>query len=227
MRPTDNLPTDERVLAPARSRTHRLCIGMAAAVWILGIAFGARQLQSFESTPGTIGSTPTEWPAGSQIARDPNRMTLVMLVHPQCSCTQASLAELAQVMERAHGRLTAWVLFAQPRDAPHPAAWIEAERLPDTQIGIDPTGAEAARFGALTSGYLVLYDRSGRLRFSGGITAARGHAGENMGRTELLAALDDTTAAAQRHSVFGCSLKEDAVPQVLSDRRGPQPTGGG
>jgi hypothetical protein len=137
------------------------------------------------------------------------------------------LAELAQVMERAHSRLQAWVLFAQPRDAPHPAAWIEAARLPDTQVGIDPTGAEAARFGALTSGYLVLYDSSGRLRFSGGITAARGHAGENMGRNELLAALDDTTPEAQRHSVFGCSLEGDATPRLSADRDGPRRTDGG
>jgi hypothetical protein len=225
MLPTDNLSTDERVRAAARLRTHRLYIGVAAAVWILGIGFGARQLQSFESTPGAIGSAPPEWPVESQIARDSSRMTLVMLVHPQCSCTQASLTELAAVMERAHGRLKAWVLFAQPEDAPHPAAWIEAARLPDTQVGVDSTGAESARFGALTSGYLVLYDRSGRLRFSGGITAARGHAGENMGRNELLAALDETTSEVQRHSVFGCSLEEDTVS--LSDHGRTRAAAGG
>lgn len=200
----------------AAERVHRVCIAMAAAVWIVGIAFGVRELQRFESTPGAIGSTPVLWPAGSKISLDPHRMTLVMLIHPQCSCTQASLAELAQVMERARGRLNAWVLFVQPQDAPRGATWHEAAHLSGVQVGIDPTGAEAARFGALTSGYLVLYDPSGRLRFSGGITGARGHAGENMGRNQLLATLDAATPAPQQHAVFGCPIDSGPAPRSAS-----------
>lgn len=215
---TDNPPPGQRVRTPVKRRVHRLCIGAAAAVWILGIAFGATRLWSFESTPGAVGSTPVEWPAGSAIARVPSRMTLVMLVHPQCSCTQASLAELSEVMERAHGRVKAWVLFVQPQGAERPAAWMEAARFSDTQVAADSGGAEAARFGARTSGYVVLYDSTGRLRFSGGITGARGHAGQNMGRNELLAALDANASGTARHSVFGCSLEVDPAPRGSSDR---------
>jgi len=208
-------------------RIHRLYIAVAAAVWILGIAFGVSKLQRFESTPGAIGSTPVEWPAGSQIVRDRRRMTLVMLIHPQCSCTQASLTELAEVMERARGRVNAWVLFVQPENSPHGATWHEAAHVSGVQVGIDPTGVEAARFGALTSGHLALYDAAGHLRFSGGITGARGHAGENMGRDQLLATLDATTPVTQRHAVFGCALDGDSAPRSAFDPgRLSQPAGG-
>jgi len=206
MLPTDSSQSEPGAPSPAPQRTHRLHIACVASVWIVGIVFGVRQLQHFEGTPGAIGPTPAEWPAGSDVVRDARLMTLVMLIHPQCSCTQASLTELAEVMERAGGRVSAWVLFVQPQNAPHSASWHEAAHLPGVHVGLDPNGVQAARFGALTSGYVVLYDVAGRLRFSGGITAARGHAGKNMGRNQLVAMLDDTTLPPQRHAVFGCPL---------------------
>ena len=49
----------------------------------------------------------------------------------------------------------------------------------------DDDGAEARRFGAETSGQTLLYDARGALAFSGGITGARGHAGDNAGRASL------------------------------------------
>jgi len=226
MLPTTTSQSCDRARIPAPRRAHRPYIVFAAAVWIVGIAFGVRALQRFESAPGAVGLTPAEWPAGSQIVREPGRMTLVMLVHPQCSCTVASLTELAEVMERARGRVNAWVLFVQPRSAPHSATWDEAAQLSGVRVGVDPVGAEATRFGALTSGHIVLYDPAGRLLFSGGITAARGHAGENMGRIQLLAMLDATTPTMQRHAVFGCALDRETVPRSassLESRAAPRP----
>ncbi len=208
---------------PARS----LFIAVAATVWMLGIGFGVMKVQRFESTPGAVALTPAEWPAGSKIARDPDRMTLVMLIHPQCSCTHASLTELAAVMERARGRVNAWVLFVQPESVPRGATWHEAAQLSGVHVDLDPHGAEAVRFGALTSGYLVLYDSAGRLRFSGGITGARGHAGDNMGRHELLTMLDATTPGTQRHTVFGCALDGDSASRPAPAPGKPPPSGAG
>jgi hypothetical protein len=73
----------------------------------------------------------------------------------------------------------------------------------------DVDGTEARRFGALTSGQVVVYDADGRLRFSGGITPARGHAGDNAGRSAIIALLEGASSASVETPVFGCSLLDD------------------
>ncbi len=48
--------------------------------------------------------------------------------------------------------------------------------------------------------------RSGTLLFSGGITGARGHAGDNAGRAAIVALLNQLNPATTATNVFGCSL---------------------
>jgi hypothetical protein len=182
----------------------------AAAVWFLGILFGVETLRRYESTPGHAGSAPAHWPGESRIDPPSTSPALVMLVHPQCSCTAASLDELEAIMAQAHGALSAWVLFARPMNMPQgwerSATWAQAQRIPGVTVRLDPDGKEATLFGALTSGEVVLYDRHGTLIFSGGITGARGHVGDNVGRRLVLAILVHGQAAAASHEVYGCAL---------------------
>ena len=63
----------------------------------------------------------------------------------------------------------------------------------------DDDGAEARRFGAETSGQTLLYDEHGALLFSGGITGARGHAGDNAGRASLVALLNRGSGRSSWH----------------------------
>ena len=72
----------------------------------------------------------------------------------------------------------------------------------------DENGLEAARFGAQTSGHTLVFDSNGRLVFSGGITATRGHVGANAGENAVLAALRQQIPERGRTSVFGCSLAQ-------------------
>jgi hypothetical protein len=58
-----------------------------------------------------------------------------------------------------------------------------------------------------TSGQVLLYDASGRLRFRGGIRPSRGHEGDNTGRRALEALLlGDGAAPPLSTAVFGCPL---------------------
>lgn len=198
-------------------------IGVAAFIWCAGIAYGITSIHDFESTPGFVGLTPSRWPSDSRIAPAADSATLVMLVHPECSCTAASLSELAAALGKAQGPIQAWVLFVQDAASLHAAGWTDAERIPGVHVGLDPRGAEAIRFGALTSGYVVLYGRDGRLRFSGGITAARGHAGENVGRDQLQDAIAHAAGASPvTHAVFGCALPAASpLPSEPSPSRPP------
>jgi hypothetical protein len=188
-----------------------LFLVIVALLSVSAISYGIGAVYSFESTPGALGVTPQRWPELSHITPDAGHYSLVMLVHTQCSCTGASLDELQSIMTTSRGALSAWVLFAEPTgmDAGlgQSSTWAQARRIPNVSVRLDPNGTEAAHFGALTSGHVVLYDRSGALIFSGGITAMRGHGGDNLGRRSVLDLLDGRPLKrVDRHPVYGCPL---------------------
>ena len=97
-------------------------------------------------------------------------------------------------MARSDGRVSAKVLFVEPPGKPGTWSdgelWQIASEIPGVDRVPDPGGAIAARFHLATSGHTVLYDAAGELRFSGGITAARGHEGDNAGRAAVLAQIE-------------------------------------
>lgn len=194
---------------PGRRKTI-VATAVFAAVWIAAVVFGFRSLGWYENTPGTIGHTPESWPAASHIPRPKDKATLVMFAHPHCPCTRASIGELAEVMARVPNKISACVVFLKPEGAA--PDWGDtdlrhsAERIPGVTIVSDVDGAEARRFGAETSGYTLLFDSNGHRLFEGGITASRGHAGDNVGKSAIVSLLNDQTVEHARTHVFGCSL---------------------
>jgi hypothetical protein len=186
-----------------------LATSLFAIVWIVAVAFGQRALFRYENTPGPIGAVSPKWP-NTEIERATDRPTLVMLAHPRCPCTVASVAELARIMARLQGKVTAYVLLVEPVESG--AKWENtnlqrsAEAIPGVQVVVDHDGAEARRFGAETSGHTFLFDADGRLLFSGGITTSRGHAGDNAGESAIVALVNNQTPARTQTLVFGCSL---------------------
>ena len=70
----------------------------------------------------------------------------------------------------------------------------------------DVDGLEAARFGVQASGQTLLYGANGNLQFSGGITASRGHSGDNLGRSAIVALVTTGESTTNHTSVYGCSL---------------------
>jgi hypothetical protein len=120
------------------------------------------------------------------------------------------VAELGRLMAHLRGQVSAHVLVYRPREFPagweRTEVWAAAGRIPGVTVRVDVDGAEAARFGAATSGQVLLYDAGGRLRFSGGLTTTRGHPGVSPGHRRIAAVVGggDTEEAATR--VFGCAL---------------------
>lgn len=198
---------------------------MVIALWLAAVLGGLAALARYSNTAGTAAAAPAEWPAESRMARNATGATLVMIAHPRCTCTRASLSELAEILARSRHKPRAYVVFVRPGQLPDGwesgELWSRAARIPGTIVVRDETGAEAAAFGAATSGQIFLYDSSGRLQFSGGTTPSRGHAGENLGRSAILALLNDEPAADAGAPVFGCSLfgaADDPMPHAhLSD----------
>ena len=183
--------------------------------WLGLIGLGEFFLLNYEKTPGDLKSAPSQWPPQSLIERHPNQMTLLMFVHPHCPCTRASMDELAVLMTRCHGRLFANVLFLKPKDFSkdwtQTDIWRSAAVIPDVKIKIDEEGREAGRFKASTSGQVLLYDAKGRLLFAGGITASRGHSGDNDGRNAIESLVLRDEAKTAQTPVFGCSLVNQKV----------------
>lgn len=113
-------------------------------------------------------------------------------------------------MARSEGLLTAHVLFLKPdgfaEDWQKTDLWRSAAAIPGVHVMTDGGGGEARLFHAATSGQAILYDARGRLLFSGGITASRGHAGDNAGRAFIVSLLIRGAADRRSTPVFGCSL---------------------
>jgi hypothetical protein len=146
-----------------------------------------------------------------------DRPTLLMFIHPRCPCTRASLGELEQLLHDCRGRLAAQVFVYRPQSAA--PGWEQtdvyrtAASIPGVELRIDHDGAERDRFGARVSGETLLYDAAGRLRFHGGITAGRGHRGDNAGRDALEACVLSGAASKASAPVFGCTLaSSDKAP---------------
>lgn len=203
----------DRILAITMHFRRKIFVTTALGVtWVAALGYGMQGLFKYETTPGASGLTTAKWPATSAVSRPANKPMLVMVAHPHCPCTRASMAELAQIMARAPKGVEATVLFVKPSGVDR--EWDDtdlrrsAAAIPGVTTLIDAGGVEAARFGAETSGHTLVFDREGILVFSGGITATRGHAGDNAGENAALAALREQSPDRNRTAVFGCSIAD-------------------
>lgn len=136
--------------------------------------------------------------------------TLAMVVHPRCPCTRASLQELAKIMRYASEPVDAGVFVTRPEGASagfeRSSIWEQAARIPDVDVHVDPGGRTARALGLLVSGATSVYDADGRLLFSGGVTSARGHAGDNAGSDAIIGILSGRSTGEAHTPVYGCGL---------------------
>jgi hypothetical protein len=188
----------------------RLLSLAALALWLLVVGAGFERVWRYSATPGPAASALPEWPS-TVLARDAQRPTLVMFLHPECGCSQASLEELSRLVNATRSQAAVLVVIGSPvtgsATTSSNALWRTAATIPGATTILDRGGVEAAKFGAHVSGQTFLYDRAGRLEFDGGITSARGQAGDNDGEASLRALLARGRSPLRRTSVFGCLLE--------------------
>jgi hypothetical protein len=185
-------------------------------IWGLVVGCGILLLEGYAARPGDTGSPPIGWPADSPIPRDADGSTLLIFLHSQCPCSRASVEELGYILSRCGRRVSSHALLLSPTHVP--GGWsrsaIEQDltALPDVHTWPDRAGAEARRFRVETSGHVVLYDAKGRLTYSGGITAARGHGGDNDGRAEVIDRILGKAGNQPGSPIFGCPLLTPPSP---------------
>ncbi len=171
---------------------------------------GTGVLIAYDFTPGHAAGINT---APADIALDPAMPTLVMVVHPGCTCTRASLAALETIARTHEGRLSIHVFASQPRGvrATSIAECRQAveQTIPVASFEARPAADLNTDFQTDTSGTVFLFSPEGRVLFAGGITASRGHEGDNPGLQHLLESIA-TGQATAGHPVFGCPLSVSA-----------------
>jgi hypothetical protein len=187
---------------PGRS----LPVFLLLAVWLLAAVVGLAVLTAYEARPGSTGQL-----FSGPIGDAAGHFSLVLVLHPHCPCSRASLTGLREILARAPEGTTAEVLFVEPEGAPvgweQTALWSAATAIPGVRVRCDTDGAEAGRLGVETSGHLLLYDAAGELLFSGGITRSRGHEGDNPGRRAVRALLNGQVPELRTTPVYGCPLR--------------------
>jgi hypothetical protein len=185
---------------------------LAATAWVVLVGVGYGVALHHETTAGPSPSAPLRWPADTPVRLDRERLTLLLFAHPKCPCTRATIAELARLVAACGDRLCCRVFFYS--DPPlgsefdHGEAWDDASRIPGVLVGSDPLASLALRFGVTTSGTVLVYDGAGALRFAGGITAGRGHQGDNAGVARIARLARGERIEADRTPVFGCPIVE-------------------
>jgi hypothetical protein len=184
--------------------------------WLTLTIAGMGVLLNYKQTAGGAAVAPASWPKESTIVPAKDRFTLVMIVHPRCPCSRASVGELGKLMTRLGSRLEAHMLAIVPDGAGE--EWESSDlaksaaEIQNVSVRVDRSGREAKLFGALTSGQTYLYSPTGELQFSGGITASRGHYGDNLGSAEIerltLAGNSDQAEEPRSSKVYGCELHD-------------------
>jgi hypothetical protein len=188
---------------------------LPVGAWAAVVAAGCLVLWNYAGTPGPSVNPPLVWPEDSALVRSGTKCTLAMFAHPHCPCTRASIRQLERLLACCGESLDTLVVFVEPPGLAHSATqsdlWRSAAAIPGVRVVEDRDGIETHRFGAATSGECRLYDSTRKLLFHGGITPARGHEGDNLGRSAIQA-IADGRPAEPCAPTFGCPLSNSANP---------------
>jgi len=191
-------------------RTATTLLIFLGASWAAGVAAGLTYVARYQNAPGPVARVAERWPTEAPPINGAG-VTLAVFLHPECPCSRATVNSLDEIVAHAPGdRLRIYVFAEMPKEMS--SAWADstliraARVIPHVHIMNDPDYKFARAFGAFTSGHTALYDAQGQRLFSGGITASRGHEGDNDGSRAIRGILMNHTPEIRETPVFGCAL---------------------
>ena len=189
----------------------------ATFVWVCALVgvFGWITRYEFSTYADERSATTELWPTESSLDLCAERSSLLLFVHPRCPCTRATIRELERVLRgpdlTVEERPKLIVIVSLPLEAGED--WLESDTvrqaldLPNATSFLDFGGVESERFGAVASGTVMLYSNGGQQLYAGGVTASRGHEGENLGTTQLRNCIHDPSVPSKLSiPAFGCRL---------------------
>ena len=198
---------DRRTLMPRVWKGFHWLVLPVGGLFVLG---GMGGLVLYEMKAGPQKAAPTALNSTSKTSRGPDLPSLLVFMHPMCPCTNATVSELEKIRSSTAGKLKITMFVSTPEI---PAdAWLtsptveRARAIQGVQVEADRGGFVAHKFGAMTSGFTVLYDQAGKKVFQGGITSSRGHEGDCAGTDTINQFVLRGTVPTRRTPVYGCAL---------------------
>jgi hypothetical protein len=175
-------------------------------LWMAAVGTGMAWFVDYKSRPGRIAVAPS---GDDSLVPRSELPRLLVLIHPRCVCSRATLAEIERLMSRNPGAIDVHALFYKPEGVPEDwektDTWEKASAMPGMHLSTIDDQA-LVKFGAVTSGQVFLYDVQDHLIFSGGVTVGRAHEGDNTGRSSIETYLRTGRATTATAPVFGCIL---------------------
>ncbi|MDA8792481.1 hypothetical protein N9N67_04500 [Bacteriovoracaceae bacterium] len=178
-------------------------------IWSIGIISGLVITYEYSLGSGEKSQLKSSWPNESSLKFNPGKYNLVMFLHPECTCSKASLFHFKEILsEIKHDNLDSKIIFTMPKEKEK--EWInsalvkEVKEAGSIQLIFDQSSEEFKRFDAKTSGQAFLFSPSKDLLFNGGITDSRGHIGYNQGEDFIINTLNKRGLASKDVDVFGC-----------------------
>jgi hypothetical protein len=188
---------------------------IAAATWLVAVLCGFVVVGNHAARAGDSADPGFDWPESSNLVRSKLHPTIVMVVHPHCPCTRASVAALERLLARSRRQADVTAFIFNPSkpaadwtDDSDTVARLRAMKTVRTVVDVD--GRLARLFDAKTSGQVLIYGAGGKLRFAGGITSGRGHEGDCESSDAALRTLEAAPPVAVRTEVFGCPIAESS-----------------
>ncbi len=191
-------------------------------LWSFLVVIGYGAMVFYSAAPAKSSAGVGHFPLANSISANPlslstDGLTLITFLHPQCPCSRATVSELQNVLSRKPGLenlpLSAFAVVSRPSGSTESfaqGAIVDSLReIANLTVVIDKDDIESQRFGAVTSGQTLLFDKTGKCIFNGGITRARGEIGENAGTESLSKLIAGNRTAIEKTPVFGCSLESN------------------
>lgn len=177
-------------------------------LWIVLSLLGVVGLIIYSNKPGSTGTVQQKWPPLTRLPFVKGKPNLYVFLHPECSCSNATLTELEKLIVVTQNKSHIQVIFYKFRaGADFNSLEKKAQHIVGHNIIFDEQNHEAKLFGAETSGQTYLYDEEGALVFSGGITRSRPHEGDNQGSESIAHWLNNRQSLLTHTPVFGCELQ--------------------
>jgi hypothetical protein len=163
------------------------------------------------NTPGLSQSVPTNWPEDAGLSRVPGESHLLVFIHLQCPCSKATLSNLKSSLNESIGRHQVTIIFSGTSESAGRNGRMLVAK--GTELGAamvhDHLGTVTRRFRIKTSGHVLLYDGTGALVYSGGVTAGRGVSGPSGGQRSIEQHMLGETIRLREHVVYGCPILEE------------------
>lgn len=139
---------------------------------------------------------------------NPDQLSVLVFIHPECPCTPASLRTLSRLVDECTADFDLQILVASYGDTNSLQSTNArlAEAIPKATVQPDPNGTIAQSLDAHVSGTICVVAPNNNLLYLGGLTNSRGCETIGPHFQIIKQVIQNRWSAAVTTSVYGCDL---------------------